>query len=485
MNTEPTIFEYGKSGRQAIHWPSPSSGASAPEELLGKENLRTSLPIPEVSEVDVVRHFIHLSSINYGIDTGFYPLGSCTMKHNPKINEEIASISGFTMLHPYQDEVCVQGMLQLLFEMQEFLKEISGMDAVTLQPAAGAQGEFTALMIFKRHHERVGEGHRNTVLVPDSSHGTNPATAARCGYQVRKIPSGPDGLVDVSALETELSADVAAFMLTNPNTLGLFEKRVLEISQLVHEAGALMYCDGANMNAVLGLHQPASAGFDAMHFNLHKTFAGPHGGGGPGSGPVAVKSHLSPYLPVPVVVQKDGRYTFDYDMPESVGRVHSFSGNVGVIVRAYAYILALGASGLRQVSRDAVLNANYLLGKVHGSYEVPYGSWCMHEFVVSAVRQKKQNVRALDIAKRLIDYGMHPPTMYFPLTVPEAMMIEPTETESIETLDAFAEAMLTVAKETEEDPDVVRTAPHTTVVGRLDETEAARKLELRWIENGG
>jgi glycine dehydrogenase subunit 2 len=339
----------------------PSKGA---ENLLGKNLLREELNLPEVSQIDVIRHFTHLSSLNYGVDTGFYPLGSCTMKYNPKIDEEIAANPDFAHLHPLQDEDDAQGMLQVLFDMQQYLAEISGMDAVTLQPSAGAQGEFTALMVFKRHHEMMGEGHRNIVVVPDSSHGTNPATAARCGYQIRKINSGPDGLVDLEALSSALGPDVAAFMLTNPNTLGLFDKNIEEIARRVHDAGALFYCDGANMNAVMGINRPGDCGFDAMHFNLHKTFAAPHGGGGPGSGPVAVKDFLSPYLPVPVVKLEQGRYFLDHGDKRSIGKVHAFYGNTGVVVKSYACILAIGAEGVRRASENAVLNANYLLSKL-------------------------------------------------------------------------------------------------------------------------
>jgi len=484
MSTEPTIFEYSSQGRTGISWPEPDLPERPPADYLGEENLRAELPLPELTEVHVIRHFTRLSQLNYGVDTGFYPLGSCTMKYSPKINEQIAGLPGLCRLHPYQDERISQGMLRLLYDMQVFLAEIGGMDAVTLQPAAGAQGEFTALMLFKRHHERVGEGHRRIVIVPDSSHGTNPATAARCGCQIRKVRSGSDGLVDISALSAELSRDVAAVMLTNPNTLGLFETRIVEISHMVHDVGALLYCDGANMNAVLGIHRPGDAGFDAMHFNLHKTFSAPHGGGGPGSGPVAVKSFLEPYLPVPTVGFEGGRYFLDYDRPESIGRVHSFYGNIGVVVRACAYILNVGPDGLKSVSENAVLNANYLVKRIAEAYDVPYGERCMHEFVASAVRQKAHGVKALDIAKRLMDYGFHPPTIYFPLIVPEALMIEPTETESVEALDAFADAMLAIAHEAESDPELVRAAPHTTPVSRLDEAGAARKLELRWRGTG-
>ena len=480
MSGEPTIFELSSPGRTGVDLPA----ADVPElpvgELLGAENLRDALPLPEVSQVGVMRHYTRLSSINYGINTGFYPLGSCTMKYNPTVNEEIAAYPGLSKLHPYQPEELSQGILRVLYDMQFFLAEIGGMDATTLQPAAGAHGELTALMLFKRHHERVGEGHRHIVIVPDSSHGTNPATAARCGYEVVKVESGPDGRVSISALKAELSREVAAVMLTNPNTLGLFETQVAEIAEIVHDSGTLLYCDGANMNAILGMHRPGDAGFDAMHFNLHKTFGAPHGGGGPGSGPVAVKSFLEPYLPSPTIGFDDGRYYLDSDRPDSIGRLHAFYGNVGVIVRSYVYILSLGASGLKSVSENAVLNANYLLNAIADAYEVPYGRRCMHEFVASASKQKALGVRALDIAKRLIDFGFHPPTIYFPLIVPEALMIEPTETESVETLDAFARAMLMIAEEAQSDAEIVKSAPHVTPVTRLDEAAAARNMELQW-----
>lgn len=484
MKTEPTIFELSVPGRAGVSLPDPDVPAVCADDVLGTENLRADLPLPELSQVEIVRHFTRLSRMNYGVDTGMYPLGSCTMKYNPKITEEIAVLPGLSRLHPYQDPELSQGILRLLFEMQRYLGEIAGMDAVTLQPAAGAQGELTALMIFKRFHERAGEGNRHVVVVPDSSHGTNPATAARCGYDIVKIPSGADGTVDVGELSNALSNEVAAVMLTNPNTLGLFESRIAEISRLVHKAGALLYCDGANMNAILGIHRPGDGGFDAMHFNLHKTFAAPHGGGGPGSGPVAVKNFLAPFLPVPVVAQENGRYVLEYDRADSIGTLHTFYGNIGVIVKAFFYILNLGSRGLRAVSENAVLNANYLLNRVSPVFELPYGSRCMHEFVVSANRQKAHGVRALDVAKRLMDHGFHPPTVYFPLIVPEALMIEPTETESLQTLGAFANALLAIAEEAVSDPETVKSAPHTTVVSRLDEAAAARKLELRWTSDG-
>jgi len=484
MSLEPLVFEKSSAGRAGVSLPPVDVPERRPAEYVGRDNLRGDLDLPELSQIDVIRHFTHLSSMNYGVDTGFYPLGSCTMKYNPKINEEIAALPGFSRLHPYQAEDLCRGMLCILYDMQVFLAEIAGMDAVTLQPAAGAQGELTGLMLFKRHHERAGEGRRHIIIVPDSSHGTNPATAARCGYDIVKIPSGENGLVDCSALAGQLSDEVAAVMLTNPNTLGLFESDIKKISQLIHDSGALLYCDGANMNAILGIHRPGDAGVDAMHFNLHKTFGSPHGGGGPGSGPVAVKGFLKPYLPIPTIEYSAGKYCLDSDRPESIGRLHPFFGNVGVILRSYAYILSQGPDGLKRVAENAVLNANYLLTKAKTAYDVPYDGRCMHEFVASAARQKALGVRALDIAKRLIDYGFHPPTVYFPLIVAEALMIEPTETESVETLDAFAEALLAIAREAESDPEIVRTAPHNTPVTRLDETAAARNMELRWGKPG-
>lgn len=480
MSVDKPIFEYSSPGRTGAALPEPDVPTAPLDEYLGVENLRGDLALPELSQIDVIRHFMRLSCANYSVDRGFYPLGSCTMKYNPKINEEVASQPGFAEVHPYTDESLVQGTLEALYETQEFIKTITGFDAVTLQPPAGAQGEFTAMMIFKRHHERSGQSQRRIVIVPDSSHGTNPATAARCGYEVVKIASGPDGQVDLDALHSALSDETAAVMLTNPNTLGLFEAKIEKICDMVHDAGALLYCDGANMNAVMGYYRPGDNGFDAMHLNLHKTFSTPHGGGGPGSGPVAVKKYLEPYLPVPTVACKDGRYYLDYHRPDSIGRVHGFYGNIAVVLRAYAYILSLGADGLKAVSENAVLNANYLLCRIKSAYEVPYGSRCMHEFVASAAKQRPHGAKALDIAKRLIDFGFHPPTIYFPLIVSEALMIEPTETESIETLDAFADAMLAIAREAETEPETAQSAPHNAPIRRLDEAEAARHPQLRW-----
>jgi glycine dehydrogenase subunit 2 len=475
------IFDRSAPGRQGASLPS----ADVPEKALGipAAHLRGDIPLPEVSEVDVVRHYTALSRINYGVDSGFYPLGSCTMKYNPKVNEVIAGLPGFTSTHPYQPEHLSQGCLQIMYELSRDLAEIAGMDAFTLQPAAGAQGEFTGLMMAKAFHEGRGE-RRTKVLVPDSAHGTNPASASLCGYEVVELPSDASGGVDIGELRNRAKGDVAVLMLTNPNTLGLFEQNILEISEIVHEIGALMYCDGANMNAILGITRPGDMGFDIVHLNLHKTFSAPHGGGGPGSGPVGVKAPLAPFLPTPVVEKDGDNFFLDYDRPDSIGRVKAFYGNFAVLVKAYAYIRALGPDGLRDVAENAVLNANYLMWKLKGAYELPYERICKHEFVLSGNKQLSHGVHAMDIAKSLIDYGFHPPTVYFPHIVKEALMIEPTETEGKETLDAFADAMLKIAEEAEKDPGRSRDAPRTTPVTRLDALTAARRPNLRWRAPG-
>jgi glycine dehydrogenase subunit 2 len=404
------------------------------------------------------------------------------MKYNPKAHEMIARLRGFAGLHPLQPEETTQGALEVIAGVETMLAEIAGMRAACIQPAAGAHGELLSLIMVRAYHRRRSEPDRSVILVPDSAHGTNPASAARCGFTVRSVPTGPDGLTDTAALRSMADHTTAGLMLTNPNTIGLFETRVEEICRIVHDAGGLVYCDGANMNAIVGIARPGDMGFDVMHFNLHKTFSTPHGGGGPGCGAIAVGADLEPYLPKPRVVSRgDGQFTLDEDRPLSVGRVHSFHGAFLVAVRAYAYIRTLGASGLRDVAETAVLNANYIRARLRGHYDIPYDRPCMHEVVVSASRQKaRHGIRALDISKRLMDYGFHPPTNYFPLVVPEALMIEPTETESLETLDAFCDAMVSIAEECEHDPDVVRSAPHNTVVSRLDETAAVKKLNLRW-----
>jgi glycine dehydrogenase subunit 2 len=483
--SEPLIFEISSPGRKAVFLPE----LDVPEAKLPEELLREDLPLPEVSEVDLMRHYVHLSQMNHAVDTGFYPLGSCTMKYNPKINEEAAKLPGFTRTHPYQDHRTVQGNLKLMYELQEYLKEIGGFAAVSLQPAAGAHGEFTGILMMRAYHEERGDTRRTKVLIPDSAHGTNPASSAMSGYQVVEIKSDERGNVDLEELRAHCDDTVVGLMLTNPNTLGLFEEHVLEVAELVHGCGGLMYGDGANMNALLGIAKPGDLGFDVMHYNLHKTFSTPHGGGGPGSGPVGASERLAKYLPGPIVVKVEKcdchkereDPCYHLEMPEaSIGRVKAFYGNFSVFIKAYTYIRMLGAEGLRQVSEDAVLAANYLLAKLKEVYPLPYDRTCMHEFVLSGPLPQAPDVHTVDIAKRLMDYGFHPPTVYFPLIVPEALMIEPTETESKETLDAFAEAMLKIAREAQENPDLLHQAPHTAPVTRLDEVRAARHPVLRW-----
>ena len=476
------IFEVSRPGRVAYSLPksdveSVDLEAKFPKHLIRDE----AAELPEVAELDLVRHYTALSNKNHGIDNGFYPLGSCTMKYNPKVNEVIARIPGFSRIHPYQPAETVQGALELLYNLQEELAVITGMDAVTVQPAAGAQGEWTGLMMVKAYHEQKGED-RKEVLVPDSAHGTNPASASVAGYTAVTIPSNADGLVDLEELKKHVNSNTAALMLTNPNTLGLFEKEIAEIAEVVHEAGGLLYYDGANTNAIMGKCTPGAMGFDIVHLNLHKTFTGPHGGGGPGAGPVGVKEFLLPYLPVPRVEKDGDQFVLNSDYPLSIGRVKAYHGNFGILVRAYAYIRTMGPIGLREVSEGAVLHANYMRKKLEPYFESPYPQICKHEFVLSGSRQKKLGVRTLDMAKRLLDFGYHPPTVYFPLNVEECMMIEPTETESKETMDAFIDVMIKIAKEVEENPDVVLEAPHTTIIGRLDEVQAARNPVLRYIK---
>jgi glycine dehydrogenase subunit 2 len=476
------IFELSRTGRVAHNLPvlDVPETDELPSEYLREE----AADLPEVSELDLMRHYTELSRRNHGVDNGFYPLGSCTMKYNPKVHEDVARLSGFAKIHPYQAEETVQGALQLLYELQRDLAEITGMDGVTLQSAAGAQGEWTGLMMIKAYHQSRGEGLRNKVIVPDSAHGTNPASATVAGFETITIPSNEKGLVDVSALKEVLGNDTAALMLTNPSTLGLFEEEIVEIARLVHEAGGLLYYDGANANAILGISRPGDMGFDVVHLNLHKTFTTPHGGGGPGAGPVGVKKDLVPFLPKPLVAKsEEGTYYLQSDVPDSIGRVKGFYGNFGILVRAFAYIRTMGAQGLRQVSENAVLNANYMKARLKDYYDLPFDGVCKHEFVLSGNRQKKSGVRTLDIAKRLLDFGVHPPTIYFPLIVEECLMIEPTETESKETLDHFIDVMIQIAKEAEETPEVVQEAPHHTLVKRLDEVLAARKPKLRWKRN--
>lgn len=475
------IFELSTSGRVGYSLPEMDVHEVNLDDLIPAEYLRAVEPnLPEVSELDIMRHYTALSKRNHGVDSGFYPLGSCTMKYNPKINENVARMAGFAHLHPLQDESSVQGALELMYDLQEHLIEITGMDEVTLQPAAGAHGEWTGLMLIRAYHEANGDSKRTKVIVPDSAHGTNPASATVAGFETITVKSDENGLVDLNDLRSVVGEDTAALMLTNPNTLGLFEENILEMAQIVHEAGGKLYYDGANLNAVLSKARPGDMGFDVVHLNLHKTFTGPHGGGGPGSGPVGVKKDLIPYLPKPIVTKKDGVFVLDYDRPQSIGRVKPYYGNFGINVRAYTYIRTMGPDGLKAVTEYAVLNANYMMRRLEPYFDLPFDRHCKHEFVLSGKRQKKLGVRTLDIAKRLLDFGYHPPTIYFPLNVEECIMIEPTETESKETLDAFIEAMIQIAKEAEENPEIVQEAPHTTVVGRLDETTAARKPILRY-----
>ncbi|NLS75649.1 MAG: aminomethyl-transferring glycine dehydrogenase subunit GcvPB [Chloroflexi bacterium] len=494
--SEPLLIELeeGRSGTLPASCLLPE--CDVPQAELPWEMVRQELPLPEVSEVDLVRHYVRLSQLNYAVDKGLYPLGSCTMKYNPKVNEETARLQGFVQTHPYQDELTVQGNLQLLWELQEFLREIGGFAGVSLQPAAGAQGELAGVLMIRAYHRERGDAKRQVMLIPDSAHGTNPASTSMSGYTTVEIKSDSRGNVDLEDLRAHCDDRVAGMMLTNPNTLGLFDEHVLQVAELVHSCGGLLYGDGANMNALLGIVKPGALGIDVLHYNLHKTFSTPHGGGGPGAGPVAVAERLVRYLPGPIVARysledlpeietEDGeeepQYVYHLVMPEaSIGRLKSFYGNFGVLVRAYTYICMLGAQGLREVSENAVLNANYLLAKLRGVYPLPYDRRCMHEFVFSGKRPETPEIHTLDIAKRLMDYGYHPPTIYFPLIVPEALMIEPTETESKRTLDAFIEAMRRIAEEAVAEPQLLHDAPHDTPVRRLDEVRAARQPKLRW-----
>ncbi len=445
-------------------------------DYFGESIYRTVPPvIPDLSEPEVVRHYTALSRKNFGVETGPYPLGSCTMKYNPKVQEDLANLSGFAGVHPLQGDAASQGCLALMADLERQLCAICGVERFTFQPSAGAQGEWTGLLMIKAYHESRGDHHRKVMLVPDSAHGTNPASAAMAGFEIRQIASGADGMVDLAALEAAIDERCAGLMLTNPNTLGLFEKNIARISELVHGAGGQLYYDGANINAILLKARPGDMGFDVVHLNLHKSFSTPHGGGGPGSGPVGVKSHLVPFLPVPVLTKApDGSYRLDEDQPQSVGRVRSFNGNFGVLVRAYAYILANGAEGLREVSEAAVANANYLLARLRSAYDLPFDQPCLHEFVLSGTRQKELGCSTMDIAKRLIDYGYHPPTVYFPLIVKEAMMVEPTETETREGLEGLADALLAIAEEVKHTPDLLHQAPQTTPISRPDELRAAK-----------
>jgi glycine dehydrogenase subunit 2 len=477
---EPLLFEISSPGKRA--WQLPPLDVPEVDEAaaLGAANVRDEIEgFPEVSEVEAVRHFTRLSSWNYSIDHGMYPLGSCTMKYNPRVNEEVARIEGLAWAHPYQPEALAHGAMEIMARLEAALAEITGMDAVTLQPAAGAQGELTGILLIRALLESRGNP-RKKILIPDSAHGTNPATAAIAGYSVENIPSNENGMVDLAVLDRVVDEDVAALMVTNPNTLGVFEQNIVRAAEILHARGALVYMDGANMNALVGVARPGDFGMDAMHLNLHKTFSTPHGGGGPGSGPVAVKKELEPFLPLPRLKRQDGCWTFDYDCPHSLGRMKAFYGNFGVMVRALAYILAYGGDGLKRATMDAVLNATYVRALLEPHYDLPHKAPTMHECVFSDVRQAAHGVKTGDIAKRLIDYGFHPYTVSFPMIVHGALMIEPTETESKRELDLFVEALIDIAREVEEDPQQVTSAPHTTRTSRVDEVAAARKPVLRW-----
>jgi glycine dehydrogenase subunit 2 len=480
------IFELDKPGSESFEAPAPDTPIRRIEALIPEHLLASSPPdLPQVSELDLMRHYTHLSRQNYGVDTNFYPLGSCTMKYNPKINEKTSRFPGFCEIHPYTHPDDVQGALELMFALDKTLCEITGMDAFTLQPAAGAHGEFTSLLMVKAYFNAQGEEgkKRNRILIPDSAHGTNPASAALGGFETVEIKSDARGNVDLQSLKDALDEHAACLMLTMPNTLGLFDENMLEIEKLVHANGTLMYMDGANLNALMGMAKPAELGFDVMHINLHKTFSTPHGGGGPGAGPVGVISKLEPFLPNPRVSFEDGRFIMK-DYPQSIGRVKAFYGNFLVMVRAYTYIMSIGGEGLREAARMAVLNANYMKEKLKGLYELKYDRQCLHEFVLSANRQKEHGVTAKDIGKRLLDYGSYAPTTYFPLIVEEALMIEPTETESKETLDQFISIMITIDEESKNNPEMVKSAPHTTPVKRVDDVAAARKPILKFESKG-
>ena len=480
---EKLIFDISREGRKGYSLSGNDFPEVTMESILPSRFLRTTpAELPEVAESEVVRHFVRLSNLNHHVDKNMYPLGSCTMKYNPKINDYTCELPGFSALHPLQPSKTTQGALQLMYELAEMLREIAGMAAVTLQPAAGAHGELTGILIIKKYHESIGSK-RTKLLVVDSAHGTNPASAALAGYEIISVKGKADGRTDLADLRSKLDGDVAALMLTNPNTVGLFEKEIQLIAKMVHDNGSLLYMDGANMNALLGIARPGDMGFDVMHYNLHKTFATPHGGGGPGSGPVGVSEKLVPFLPVPIIEKEEREegttYKLSYDHQESIGRMMNFYGNFAVLVRAYTYIRMLGPDGLRRVSENAIINANYLLSLLLESYDLPYPKPVMHEFCLSGDRQKKAHgVKTLDIAKRLLDYGFHAPTIYFPLIVSEAIMVEPTETESKETLEAFAKALLSIANEAANNPDLVRSAPVTTPVKRLDDAMASRQLNI-------
>lgn len=477
------IFEKSRGSKRSNYIGKPSTPLCKPEDFLPLELLRENLSLPSLGELDVVRHYLELASRDFSVDTNFYPLGSCTMKYNPKINEYLAGLEGFANLHPYQSSDVTQGALELMYNLEKLLCEITGMERFSFQPASGAQGELTGMLMIRKFHEVKGN-RKTKVIIPDSAHGTNPATASMCGFKTLVVESNADGLINIDKLKEVTDSEVAAIMLTNPNTLGLFEENILEISDIIHSQGGLLYYDGANFNPLLGITKPSLMGFDVIHLNLHKTFSTPHGCGGPGAGAVGVGEKLKDFLPLPVVSKKDGKFYFDYSLKHSIGRVRSFYGNFGVLIKAYAYILCLGREGLLEVAENSVINANYIKEKLKDYYEVAYPKTCMHEVVFTAQRQKERGALALDIAKRLIDFKIHPPTMYFPLIVKEALMVEPTESESKQTLDYFIQAMIDIDREINEDLEKVKGAPLTTAVRRVDEVRAARFPELRWKKDG-
>lgn len=480
-----TIFDKSTEGRTGFYLPREESYGYEPSEMLPENSVRKESPLlPQLSELQVMRHFTGLSKKNHSVDSGFYPLGSCTMKYNPRLNERIAGLEGFSQIHPYQAEETVQGALEVMYNLQNSLCEITGMDSFTLQPAAGAHGELVGMLLMKKYFELKGENNRRKVIVPDSAHGTNPASAVMAGFEVIEVSSNENGRVDLRSLEEILDENVAGIMLTNPNTVGLFENEICEIQAMAHKKGALLYYDGANLNAIMGHARPGDMGFDIVHLNLHKTFSTPHGMGGPGSGPVGVKSILKDLLPVPVVRFDGSKFSLDYNLPNSIGKVRSFYGNFGVFLKAYAYILTLGGDGLKRASEMAVLNANYLRARLSKLIPTAYSGLCMHEFVLKGSKLVSEyGVKTLDVAKRLLDYGIHPPTIYFPLIVDEALMVEPTETETKEALDVFADTFERILSEAEKDPNILKSAPQKAVVGRLDEATASRKPKTRWSKD--
>ena len=477
------IFDKQAGAIRSDYVPDPGVPKKEIEDVLPRESVRKHLDFPNLGELDVVRHYSLLSKLNFSVDTNFYPLGSCTMKYNPRVNEEMANLEGFTNIHPYQDFHATSGALKLMYNLEKLLCEITGMKRFTFQPSSGAQGELAGMLMIQKYHESCGN-RKTKVIIPDSAHGTNPATAAMCGYQTVVVESTPEGLVDIEKLKKVADGDTAAIMLTNPNTLGLFEEDILEIADIIHGCGALMYYDGANFNPLLGITKPSLMGFDVIHLNLHKTFSTPHGCGGPGAGAVGVASILEEFLPTPIVTKKKNTYVLDYNVKQSIGRLRSFFGNFLVLVRAYTYLLRLGKDGLLDIAYNSVINANYIKEMLKDYYQVPYPKTCMHEVVFSCINQKEKGASALNISKRLIDYGIHPPTMYFPLIVKEALMVEPTETESKKTLDSFIDIMKKINKEIEENLDIVLEAPHTTCVKRVDEVQAARAPDVTWKKTG-